>query len=94
MGPGPGPAQKARGSWAEAARLLGVVGMAMALAPLLGPVLGGVLDEMFGWRSNFIARGLMGAVMLVIAYRDLGETNLNPSATFTAQPGACHSTTP
>ncbi len=70
---------------AEAARLLGVVGMAMALAPLLGPVLGGVLDEMFGWRSNFIALVLMGAVMLVIAYRDLGETNLNPSATFTAQ---------
>ena len=70
---------------AEAARLLGVVGMAMALAPLLGPVLGGVLDELFGWRANFIAFVLMGVVMLVIAWRDLGETNLSPSAGFTAQ---------
>ena len=69
----------------EAARLLGVVGMAMALAPLLGPILGGVLDQAFGWRANFVAFVAMGAVMLVIVWRDLGETNLTPSATFTAQ---------
>mgnify|MGYP000689939043 FL=1 len=29
----------------EAARLLGVIGTAMALAPLLGPMVGGLLDE-------------------------------------------------
>ena len=29
----------------EAARLLGVIGTAMALAPLMGPVLGGFLGE-------------------------------------------------
>jgi len=69
----------------EAARLMGVVGMAMALAPLLGPVLGGILDEVFGWRANFVAFVVMGVVMVVIAWRDLGETNLSPSATFTAQ---------
>lgn len=69
----------------EAARMLGLVGMAMALAPLLGPVLGGVLDELFGWRANFVAFVVMGLVMLVIAWRDLGETNLTPSASFTAQ---------
>jgi len=70
---------------AEAARLMGQVGVAMALAPLLGPVLGGALDEGFGWRANFVAFAGMGAVMFVISYRDLGETNLTPSATFTAQ---------
>lgn len=69
----------------EAARLLGVVGMAMALAPLLGPILGGGLDEIFGWRSNFVAFAIMGAVLFVICFRDLGETNLTPSATFMAQ---------
>ena len=69
----------------EAARLLGVVGMAMALAPLLGPIAGGLLDQAFGWRANFVAFVIMGAVMLVIVWRDLGETNLTPSATFTAQ---------
>lgn len=69
----------------EAARQLGIMGMAMALAPLLGPMLGGLLDQMFGWQANFVAYAIMGAVMLVIAWRDLGETNLQPSDTFTAQ---------
>jgi len=69
----------------EAARQLGVMGMAMALAPLLGPMLGGLLDQMFGWQANFVAYAIMGAVMLGIAWRDLGETLQDPSTTFTAQ---------
>jgi len=69
----------------EAARLLGQVGTAMALAPLLGPVLGGVLDEVLGWRANFAAFALMGAVMLVICWRDLGETNFTRANSFGAQ---------
>ena len=69
----------------EAARLLGVIGTAMALAPLLGPVLGGVLGETFGWRSNFAAYALMGALMLALSWCDLAETNLTPSDSFTAQ---------
>lgn len=69
----------------EAARQLGIMGMAMALAPLLGPMLGGVLDQLFGWRANFVAYAVMGAVMLTIAWRDWGETLREPSASFTAQ---------
>ncbi|WP_252731401.1 MFS transporter [Lentibacter algarum] len=69
----------------EAARLLGVMGTAMALAPLLGPMLGGLLDELFGWRANFAAFAIMGALLLVICWYDLQETNLEPSASFTAQ---------
>jgi len=69
----------------EAARLLGVIGTAMALAPLLGPVLGGFLGETFGWRANFMAYALMGAFMLALSWRDLSETNLTPSDSFTAQ---------
>jgi len=69
----------------EAARQLGVMGMAMALAPLLGPMLGGLLDQMFGWQANFVAYAIMGAVMLGIAWRDLGETLQDPSTTFTGQ---------
>lgn len=69
----------------EAARLLGVIGTAMALAPLMGPVLGGFLGETFGWRANFAAYGLMGVLMLVLSWKDLSETNLTPSKSFTAQ---------
>ena len=69
----------------EAARLLGVIGMAMALAPLLAPVLGGLLDEVFGWRATFLLFVVLGLVMLVVVYADLGETNLNRAARFTDQ---------
>lgn len=69
----------------EAARLLGVIGTAMALAPLLGPVLGGVLDEGFGWRATFWAFALMGGALLVLTWSDMGETNLAPSASYGEQ---------
>jgi len=58
-----------------AARMLGHVAMAMALAPMLGPMLGGGLDMVFGWRSSFVLYALLGILMLVILWGDLGETN-------------------
>ncbi len=69
----------------EAASLLGYIAMAMAIAPMLGPMVGGALDELFGWRSSFLAFALIGAALLAITWVDLGETNTNRSATFTAQ---------
>lgn len=70
---------------AEAARLLGIIGTAMALAPLLGPVLGGYLDQWFGWRASFWAFALMGAVMFVVTWIDLRETNHDRASSFAAQ---------
>ncbi|WP_170464108.1 multidrug effflux MFS transporter [Ruegeria arenilitoris] len=69
----------------EAASKLGYVAMAMALAPMLGPMLGGALDMMFGWRAGFILYSALGAGMLVLLWADMGETNTNRSATFSAQ---------
>jgi DHA1 family bicyclomycin/chloramphenicol resistance-like MFS transporter len=69
----------------ETIRVLGVIGTAMALAPMLGPVLGGVLDQAFGWRANFVAYAIFGVAMLWICWRDLHETNATPSTSFTAQ---------
>ena len=69
----------------EAARRLAVIGTAMALAPLMGPVIGGVLDEAFGWRATFWAFVIMGAALLALSWADLGETNLERSTSFGAQ---------
>ncbi|MFW8636127.1 multidrug effflux MFS transporter [Cribrihabitans pelagius] len=69
----------------EAASKLGYISMAMALAPMLGPMLGGFLDMAFGWRSSFVLYSLMGVAMLVLTWRDWGETNSQRSATFGAQ---------
>lgn len=69
----------------QAARLLGLIGTAMALAPLLGPVLGGVLDQLFGWRASFAAFVLMGVGLFALTWVDLPETNTMRNPSFTAQ---------
>lgn len=58
----------------QAASIIGYVTMGVAVAPLLGPVLGGVLDDLFGWQSNFILLFVMGVILFIICWRDLGET--------------------
>ena len=58
----------------EAASLIGYVTMGMALAPMLAPAFGGVLDETFGWQSVFVFLALLGLIALAMAWLDLGET--------------------
>ena len=69
----------------EAASLIGYIGMAMAVAPMLGPMFGGVLDELFGWRASFWAFVVFGRAVLCLCWVDLGETNKTPSDTFMRQ---------
>lgn len=69
----------------EAARRISFITMCMSLAPMLGPMVGGVLDELFGWRSNFIVYALFGAATLLLCWVDLGETNQHKSESFTKQ---------
>ena len=69
----------------EAASKLGYVTMAMALAPMLGPMLGGALDMLFGWRIGFVLYSVLGTGLLTLLWFDMGETNLNRSSTFAAQ---------
>ncbi len=69
----------------EAASLIGYVTMVMAIAPMLGPMIGGVLDELFGWRSNFVVYAAAGAALLAICWADVGETNTSPSETMASQ---------
>ncbi len=72
------PAQKA-------ASLMGYIAMAWAVAPMLGPLFGGILDELFGWRANFMAFAIFGVAILGLCWVDLGETNKTPSGTFLNQ---------
>lgn len=58
----------------RAASMLGYVTMGMAVVPMMAPVFGGVLDELFGWQANFAVMGLLGIAVLALAYRDMGET--------------------
>jgi Bcr/CflA subfamily drug resistance transporter len=72
------PAQKA-------ASLMGYVAMAWAVAPMLAPMFGGALDELFGWRANFWVFFGFGGIVLGLCWFDLGETNKTLSETFVKQ---------
>lgn len=69
----------------EAVGVLGTTAMAMAIAPMLGPIMGGFLDQAFGWRATFYLYVIMGAALFALIWADLGETNKNPSDTFRQQ---------
>lgn len=69
----------------RAAAMLGHIAMVMAVAPMLGPMIGGFLDTLFGWRASFMTFALMGGAILVLVWRDVGETNAAPSNTFLTQ---------
>lgn len=58
----------------EAASMIGYVTMGMAVAPMLGPMIGGFLDEAFGWKASFSLFLFIGGITLVISFFDLGET--------------------
>ncbi|MFN3719324.1 MAG: multidrug effflux MFS transporter [Rhizobium rhizophilum] len=66
----------------EAASMIGYVTMGMTLIPMVGPTLGGLLSDAFGWRSNFTAILVAAIVVLILVYCDLGETNRQKSGSF------------
>jgi DHA1 family bicyclomycin/chloramphenicol resistance-like MFS transporter len=69
----------------KAASLMGYIATAWAIAPMLGPVAGGILDELFGWRANFWAFLCFGTAMLVLCWFDLHETHQTQSETLFKQ---------
>lgn len=58
----------------DSAGKLGAISSAMAVAPMLGPLLGGYLDGALGWRAVFALYTVLGAALLVLAWVDMGET--------------------
>ena len=59
----------------EAASMLGYVTMGMAMAPMLAPTIGGLLDDLFSWRAGFVFTGIVTGIVLLWAWYTLPETN-------------------
>ncbi len=57
-----------------AASMIGYVTMGMVVAPLIAPVLGGAIDDAFGWRAIFIVCMGLGALALGLMLMKLPET--------------------
>ncbi|MDA8741680.1 multidrug effflux MFS transporter [Amylibacter sp.] len=69
----------------NAVKVLSIIAMAMAIVPMIAPLIGGFLDELYGWRTNFWVYLIMGVSLLVLIWLDLGETNTQKSDTFHKQ---------
>jgi MFS transporter, DHA1 family, multidrug resistance protein len=54
--------------------------MIMGLAPIIGPMIGGAMQTVFGWRADFVSIFAAGAVATVLAWRLLPETRKAPTA--------------
>lgn len=58
----------------KAASKFGYLAMGWAVAPMLGPMFGGLLDELFGWQASFVVLAILGVAALALSVRGLRET--------------------
>ena len=64
---------------------MGTVGLAMSVAPAVGPTLGGWQTDANGWRSIFLTLSICGAVALILSIcglRNFGERDTSVKADF------------
>ena len=66
----------------EAASMIGYVTMGMSVVPMVGPVVGGALDQAFGWQASFWVLAAGAAALLALVWADQGETVRTRSASF------------
>lgn len=59
---------------AEAPKAINYLTMAMVIAPMIAPVVGGFLTEGFGWRANFAATALLALLVGALVVGLLHET--------------------
>jgi MFS transporter, DHA1 family, multidrug resistance protein len=61
-------------SGVRAARELSLMGSISAFAPIVAPMIGGVLQTAFGWRASFILMSVGAIITVIVAARLLPET--------------------
>ena len=69
----------------QAASMIGYVTMGMALVPMFGPIVGGALDQLYGWQLTFAFLAVSGFGVWLLAYLDQGETIVGQGQSFTEQ---------
>src|ERR1700761_3222620 len=60
-------------------RVMGILGVPMLIAPIIGPILGGYLVDSVSWRWIFLINVPIGVVGLITAYRVLERDVPEPS---------------
>lgn len=68
-------------------RALAFIMVAMSAAPGFSPLIGGMLESTFGWRSEFFVVGIFGAIVALCYWKYVGETH-RPDGNVSIQPTA------
>lgn len=58
----------------QSASMMGYVTMGVALVPMISPAIGGAIEQVFDWTVTFWLMAVLGALILVIVWADMGET--------------------
>ena len=69
----------------KAGSKIAYVTMGMALVPMVGPAIGGLLDYQYGWEASFWLLFILGLVILIISFFDVGETLSDHNQSFLEQ---------
>ena len=69
----------------KAGSKIAYVTMGMALVPMVGPAIGGLLDYQYGWEASFWLLFILGLVILLVSFFDVGETLSNHNQSFLQQ---------
>ena len=69
----------------KAGSKIAYVTMGMALVPMVGPAIGGLLDYQYGWEASFWLLFILGLVILIVSFFDVGETLSNHNQSFLQQ---------
>jgi MFS transporter, DHA1 family, multidrug resistance protein len=59
----------------QVASMIGYITMGMAVAPMIAPTIGGVLETFYGWRASFVFLMVFGSGALLFTFQYLSETN-------------------
>ncbi len=69
----------------KAASMIAYVTLGMSIVPMIGPIIGGALDEVFGWKASFALLAVLGVMVTWLTWADLGETMVRKETSFREQ---------
>jgi DHA1 family bicyclomycin/chloramphenicol resistance-like MFS transporter len=69
----------------KSASVIGYVAMGMAVVPMIGPAIGGTLEQLFTWKATFWAIFLIAGAILIVVWFDMGETARKSDKSLLAQ---------
>ncbi len=61
----------------QSASVLGYITMAWVLAPMISPLIGGLLDQWYSFRAGFVVLAGIGSLVFLAVFVRLKETNLS-----------------